>query len=164
MRDVQTKTVETRPGEHESVGLTLAHLADASVDVAPDLHGLQVRAPMQELGAAPEAGGSDYGILGEAIRVIARVGDESISRIVALGDRREDYTLRDLRRHILRGVYGQVDIAGQERFVELACEDVALVYNGERHVRVVLAGGFDGPDFDFETRFSQPFGASVGLR
>jgi hypothetical protein len=49
-------------------------------------------------------------------------------------------------------MHGQVDLAGQERLVELAGEDIALVYDGERQVRVVLAGGLDDPDFDFETR------------
>src|SRR5215212_1394037 len=58
---------------------------------------------------------------------------------------------------------GEVNLPGQERLVELAGEHVAPVYDGERDVRVVLAGGLDDPDLDFEARRPQHPGAAVGL-
>jgi hypothetical protein len=82
---------------------------------------------------------------------------------VALGRGGEDDSFGQLRGHVLEGVNGEVYLPGQERLVELAGEHVAAIYDGERDVRVVLAGGLDDPDLDFEARRPQHPGAAVGL-
>jgi hypothetical protein len=46
MRNLQTKTIETCPGQDEGVSLPLVHLAYAGIYVAPDFYGPQVWAPM----------------------------------------------------------------------------------------------------------------------
>src|SRR5215210_7327440 len=71
---------------------------------------------------------------------------------MAFGERREDQACRDLGRHILCGVYSEVDLIPQQGLIELAGKDVALVYGGERRLRVVLAGRLYYPDFHFEAR------------
>jgi hypothetical protein len=148
VRYVEEEAFEAGAGENESVGLSLAHLADACIDVPPDIHDPQVRAAVEELCAAPQAGGSNDCPLRQAVHVPARVGDEDIRRIVALGDCREGYALRNLDRHVFCGVDGQVYLSEQERLVELAGKDIALVYYREWQVRVMFAGGLDDPNLD----------------
>jgi hypothetical protein len=58
----------------------------------------------------------------------------------------------------------EVELAPQERLVELAGEDIAPVYDGERGLGVVVTGGPYDAYLDRETRRPQPFGARLGLR
>src|SRR4028118_380403 len=129
MRHVESETHQPSAGEDKRISGPLTHLADTGVHVTPDLHDSKVRAAVQGLGAASQAGGSHHGPFRQTIYVVTFLGDEDVGRVVPSGNRREHYPLRNLGRHVLCGVYGEVYLPPQQRLVELAGKDVPLVYN-----------------------------------
>src|SRR5215213_6775876 len=82
---------------------------------------------------------------------------------MAAGNGRERDRFRHPRGHVFERVHGEVYLAPEEGFVELAGEDVALVYDGERHVGVLLAGRLDDADLDLDTCGAQACGALFRL-
>ena len=98
------------------------------------------------------------------IDVITLVRDQRVGRFAPLCYRRQGYAFRELGRDVFEGVDRNVDPTLQERLVELASEDVATVYDGERGFGVVVAGGPYDADFHLQARSPQPLGARFGLR
>ena len=131
VRRVEAEAFETGAGEDQSVRLPCAHLVNARIDVASDLYHTKIRTAMQELCATPEAGGGNNATLWQPIYVVALVRDEDIRRVVAFGNRREDDPFWKLCRYVFCGVHRKVYLTAQERLIELAREDVTLVYDGE---------------------------------
>ena len=148
MRHVEIKTFETGSSEDQGLRLPCAHLAHARVDVAPDLYHAKIRTMMQELRTAPEAGGGDDAPLWQGVHIVAPIRDKDIRRIVALGDRREHDPLWKLRGYVFCGVHRKVYLTDKQCLIELAREYVALVYDGERQIWMVLAGGLDDADLN----------------
>ena len=66
-------------------------------------------------------------------------------------------------RYVFQRVHGEVYLARKEGLVELAGEDVSLVYDGERRVGVVLAGRPDDSDLDLDAGGAQAGCALFGL-
>jgi hypothetical protein len=86
---------------------------------------------------------------------MAPIRDEYIGGVAAAGDGGEIYPLRRLRRYVFQRVHGEVYLTRKERLVELAGEDVSLVDDGERRVRMVLAGRPDDTHLDLDARGAQ---------
>ena len=119
---------------------------------------------MQELGPAPQARGRHHSPIRKLVEGITLVRDQRVGRFAPVCYRRQDYAFRELGRDVFEGVDREVDLPLQERLVELAGEDVATVYDGERGFRVVVAGGPYDADFHLDARSPQPLGARFGLR
>jgi hypothetical protein len=94
---------------------------------------------------------------------MAPIRDEYIGGVAAAGDGGEIYPLRRLRRYVFQRVHGEVYLTRKERLVELAGEDVSLVDDGERRVRMVLAGRPDDTHLDLDARGVQGGCALFGL-
>jgi hypothetical protein len=98
------------------------------------------------LGAAPQAGGRHHRARRQPVHVVALLGDEGVRGVIAFRDRCQDYPLRQLCGYVFEGVDREVRLPLDEGLVELAGEDVPPVYDGERGLRVVIAGGLYDAD------------------
>ena len=133
--------VETRDGEEGTVDDVLLELADAGLDVAAEVHALEVGELGEELRLAAEGRSADEGAVGKFREVTVLDGDESVADILAREHAGEDGALGKVGGHVLHGVNTDVDAAVEERLVELAGEETLAADVGEGLVENLVTGG-----------------------
>ena len=106
---------ESGGGEHDRIELARGDLTQARVDVAPDVHDLEVGPTSLELRNAsrrtrPDAGSGRQRVHREGVARAQR-----ITSIRALGNRRDRQARMRRRRQILEGVHHDVDVAHEQR-------------------------------------------------
>ena len=90
--------------------------------------------------------------------------DERVARVVALEVGTHCETGRVGRGHVLRGVYGDVDPACEQRLLDLLHEDAALADLAERARAVAVARGRDRHERDLVTARAEHVRGELGLR
>jgi hypothetical protein len=112
--------VESRLCQHDRVEVTVGEAPKTCVDVAPQVTHFEVRSLSEQRGAAAQAAGADHRPLGE---LVERSGAaERVALVGALRDAHDREPVRQLRRHVLRGVNGEVDRARQQGVLDLLDE------------------------------------------
>jgi hypothetical protein len=111
--------------EHDGVVVRTLGFAQAGVDVAADVLDVDVRPQPANLDVAPPRGRADYRLVRQCLQRHAVPGHQHVPRIVPQrkGDDRRQRV--NARRQILRRVHRGVDLAPQERFLELTREDTS---------------------------------------
>ena len=89
---------------------------------------------------------------------------QSASRGSSRSSTRRPTALGIRRRHVLRGVHGDVDAAVEQRLLELLDEDAARADLAERPRTVAVARGRDRDERDLDAGRAQPRGSELGLR
>ena len=155
----EPEPVEPAGGEHDRVEPALPTLAEARVDVAPHRLDRERRLEREQLGAPPDRGGPDPHPGADPVGSAQRV-----TRILARRVRADDEAVGVGRRHVLRGVDGDVDPAVEQRLLELLDEDAALADLAERLRAVAVACRRDRDERDLDAGPAQPLAGQLGLR
>ena len=145
---------EAGEGEDDGVELAVFELADAGVDIAADAFNLQVGANGQELTAAAEGAGADFGIGREILDRTGFRGDQDVADIFALGNGGDDeIRLLDQRHgdgHVFEAVDDEIDFAIEQRLLQLADEEAFAPKLVEGAVCDLVAGGFESCETHLE--------------
>ncbi len=105
-------------GQHDRVVVAGGEPAEPRVDVAPELEDLEVAPQRPELRGAAQRARPDPGAVGEV-----REPGRAAQRVPRVGPRRhrgDDDPVRELRGDVLGRVHGEVDVAAEQRRVDLA--------------------------------------------
>ena len=124
-------------------------MREPGVDVAAELDDLEVGAEREELGAAADARGPDAGALGDLGDRVAGA-DPDVGGVLARRDADEAEALGQLAGQVLGAVDGEVDLAVEQRPLDLA-DEARLV------VGVAAA---DGPPSSPEVRIDDELGVA----
>ncbi len=157
------EAIETGGGEQNGVDLALGEFAQARVDVAAELDGLDVGAEGVQLRAATLAAGADDRALRQRGKAVILHRDEHIARVDARrrGGQRE--RLGQFGGQILERVHGEIDAALGERLFDFLGEHALGADLGEGDFLQPVAGGLDDLDFDGVALRAQKRGDVVGL-
>src|SRR5207247_8341471 len=90
--------------------------------------------------------------------------DERVTWIVAFEVRAHREPGRVGRRHVLRGMHGDVDSARKQRLLNLLDEDAPVADLPERTGAVAIAGSGDGDERDLVAVAAKHRGRELGLR
>jgi hypothetical protein len=143
------EAVEAGGGEKDGVNLAFVELAQAGVYIAAELDGFNVGTESFQLGATALAAGSYDGSLGEFSEAPEFYRHEGISRIDSGRCGSQSEGLGEFGGQVFEGVYGEVNAAFGEGFLNLLGEHSLGADLSESDFLEAVAGGFDDFDFDF---------------
>ena len=103
---------------------------------------------MLEQSLAPQRRGADDGALAQIAPAFDVAADQGIARILAGQERGEHQAVRQHGLHVLGGMHGKIDRAGQQRLLDLLGEQALAAGVRQRPVLDRVAAGADGLDFD----------------
>ena len=154
----EAEPIEPAGGEHDGVEATLDPLAEARVDVPTKRLDGEARLEREKLGPPSDGRGAD-----PHARLDRSRPAERVTRVLARRVSADDQAGHVGRRHVLRGVDGDVDPALEERLLELLHEHAAAADLAERARPVAVARGCDRNQGDLDPRPSQRLDRALGL-
>ena len=113
------KPVEPRASEKRRVGLPVGKLLESRFHIAAQRHDFEVRAAVQNLRLPPQRRRADDGAFRRFAQGRILEADEGVARVFPLQGGADRETARQHRRHILGGMYGEVDGALQQGLLDL---------------------------------------------
>ena len=103
---------------------------------------------MLDLRLAPQRRGGHHRALRQFAEARGAAADEGVAHILARQEARHREAGRQLGRHVLHGMHGDVDLARQQRLLDLLGEKALAAGVGERPVLDAVAGGLDGANLE----------------
>jgi hypothetical protein len=149
------KAVEAGSGEKDCVDLAFGKLAQAGVDVATKLDGLNIGAQRFQLCAAALTAGADNCALRQVGETAVFDRDEHIAGIDSRWSRGQREGLKQFGWQIFEGMDGEMHAAFGERLFNLLGEHSFGTDLGERDIGDFVAGGVDDFDFNFVPALAQ---------
>ena len=138
-----SKSDQARSGEHHRVNVSLAQLAQAAIDVAPDWCEAKVGAPGGQLRAAPRAPGPNPGAGRQPGKCRSLACDQNVPRVGPRQESAEDKAGGRIGGEVFCGVNGDLGSPVQQSLLELLDEDPLLRRLGEGHRAGTIATGID---------------------
>ena len=145
---VEAQPAQAGHGEEGGLGDPVLELLHPGLHVAAELDHREVRAAVAKLRPPPQAGGADDRAGRKVGERAAVEGDEGVAHVLArqvAGDRE---AVRLERRHVLHRMHGDVDLAGEQRVLDLAREQALAADLRQRPVEHPVAGGLDHDDLE----------------
>ena len=152
-----TEPVEAGLRKHQRVEVAVGEAPETCVDVAADVTHVEVRSQSEQRGAAAKARRSHHRALPKVVEGVGAA--EGVASVGALQDPRSQETLGKVRRDVLGGVQGHVDLAREEGLLDLL-DEARLVGELGRAAAALIARRRDRDDLDL---VRQPLGHQAGL-
>lgn len=124
---------------HDRVVVIGVELGEPGVEVAAQCGDSEVGPQRQQLRDASQAGGSDQSAARQGGDVVEPIGDERITRILALQHRGQLEAVGQMHGHVLERVNGQVRVAALERQLEFLDEQALAANLGQRAIEDLVA-------------------------
>ena len=163
----EAEALQARHGEQRAADRARLRLAQPRLDVAAQEFGPQVGPEPQRLRLAAERGGAEARAMRQALDRVGDGGDQRVAHVLARQEARERDPVRDEGRQILGRVDGGVDLAREQRDVDLLGEQALAAGLGERPVLDRVAARADDPQLDVllrpAVRLREPAPGLVGL-
>src|SRR5437764_11121670 len=155
----ETEAVEPAGREDDGVEAALTAFPQPRVDVPAERLDRELGLEREQLRSPSDRGGSDP-------HTPPKPGGaaERVARILALEVRPDRKPFRVRRGHVLRGMDGDVDPAGEERLLDLLDEHAPRADLAERLRAVLVAGRRDRHERDLDAVTAQTVGRELGLR
>ncbi|MNI10596.1 hypothetical protein D3C73_637130 [compost metagenome] len=109
-------------GEQGRIHLAFVQLAQARADRAPEDRQLDIRAKAADERLASERGGADGRTIRQSLQRRRGAADEGIAKILARQVGGDMQSVRQFRRHVLRRMHRDIQLAGGQLFLELLGE------------------------------------------
>ena len=139
----KAKPVQSRQRQQGRHGFAAIDLRQPRVHVAPEHDDFEIAAAVHELGAATLRRSTDHRSPRKRRDVVHGGTDESIARIFPRQNTGNRNTVRQNGFEVLHGVHGDVDIASEQRLLDLLGEQTLAANIGERAVGYAIARGAD---------------------
>ena len=97
---------------------------------------------MLQLGPTPQAAGADNAARSQFAKSSTIAGYENIDRVFSFGDCADTQSPRDVSRHILHAVYGDIDAPGKQCRFDFFHEKTFAAHFGEGHIQNFIPLGF----------------------
>lgn len=140
--------VKPRAGEQRRVGDAFGKLAQPRLHVAAEAHDLEIRPYTLHLRLTPEARRSDDGPLRQVRQRGVLEGNEGIAHVFARQRRADHETGWQFGLHVLHGMHGKVDLARDQRFLDLLGKEPLSANLRQRPVLDGIARGLVDADLD----------------
>ena len=141
---VQLQALHAGPGEQDGVEVAAARLVHARGHIAADVSRYQVRsiAPEQRLAAGGGGAHASAGLDGQGASGVhgIRAHQQDVTGVVALQVGAEDQPRSQLHGQVLERVYGQVDAALQQLFLDVPGEEAGSGLFREGHAAIAVPG------------------------
>ena len=161
---LESEPLEARGREHGRVAIAPVELAEARVDVAAHDDDLEVRPPVTQLALASRARGADARTAWQGRERGVPGRHEGVARVAALQRGRDRESGRQLARHVLHRVDGEVRDAFLHRVLELLDEQALAAHRGEAAVQDAVTLGDDRDEAHHQARVQRRRGAPQRAR
>ncbi len=161
IREVNPNRLQPGGGKHEQIVLARIQFAQASIEIPAHVFKRGVWEPRAQLRDAPDAPGPDAPGQGsgsvfqaspeEGSRTISGRHHERIPRILALEHGAHLEAIGQHGRHVFAAVHREVDLAAQERVLDLLDEEALAPDFGERPLLQAIARRLDDHDVACDT-------------
>jgi len=133
------------PAEARTTGVQLTRLglAHARVQVASNIHDLDIRSHGPHLGDATQTRRPHASAAWQGVKRVACAAHDRVTRIHSLGHGRDHQPARQLRGHVLHGMHAQIDRTCQKLHLELFREQALPAHLRKWNVQNTIAGGLD---------------------
>jgi len=129
--------------QHGGVQILLLQLAQAGVDVPPQVYHPEIVAVPQKLGAAPEAAGADKRPSGQLIQLFAPAGNQHVGRVFPLAHGTYDQAFGQFGGQVLHAVHRHVDFPAQHGRFQFFSKKALISYFNKGRVKDTVAQGTD---------------------
>ena len=144
----EAEPVEAGHRQECGSGHALPELAQPRLDIAAEGHDFEIGPEMQRLRRPPDRRGAEPRPPGQRQQRRRDRRDEGVAGILAGQHRRHHQAGRQLGRHVLHRMDGNVDLTGKQRLLDLLGEQPLAANLGERSVALAIAGGGDRDNGD----------------
>ena len=108
-----------------------------------------MRETRTQLAFAAQAGSADYTACGQSFQSGVVIGNKGIARIFTLTDASQHKTLRQVHRHVLQRMHGNVGAAVFQRGFQFFHEQTLATYFGQRDIQDLIALRGHAQDADY---------------
>ena len=144
----EPEPLQARKREQGGVDLSGIELAQPGLHIAAQGPDFQIGTPPLHLRLPPQGRGADAGAARQVGERLCRAADEDIARILALKAGSQHQPLRQNRRHVFRRMNGEVDLARQQRLLDLLGKERLAPRLRQRSILNAVPGGSDAAQLD----------------